>query len=307
MSAIKGVPHPFPYQGSKRKLASDILALIPNSANIFHEPFAGSAAITIASAYKNKAQHFVINDRHAPITELWKAIVFDPIGLCDKYEQLWNEQLGRDREYYDEIRDLFNETGKPYYLLYLLARCVKAAIRYNSNGKFNNSPDKRRLGMKPYTMRKNILMVSKILKNKVSITNQDYKTNLRDVSENDFVYMDPPYQGVCNVRDHRYCEGVEYDDFCEQLDILNHKNIDYIVSYDGRTGDKIYGKELPESLFLMKLEIKVGRSTQATLLGRTEYTYESLYLSSSLAAKVGNVPIATSDEESYPLFCEIHS
>lgn len=305
MSAIKGVPHPFPYQGSKRQLASDILALIPSSINTFYEPFAGSAAITIASAYKEKAQSFFINDFHTPIAELWKEIIFRPKTLCENYQQLWNKQLGRDREFYDEIRDLFNETGKPHYLLYLLARCVKAAIRYNSNGEFNNSPDKRRLGMKPETMKKNIFMVSDILKNKTTISNQDYKKVLQTASIGDFVYMDPPYQGVCNVRDHRYCDSVDYNEFCQQLDILNHKNIDYIVSYDGRTGDKTYGKELPNELFLLKIEIRVGRSTQATLLGRNEYTYESLYLSPSLAQKIEDIPITTPHEETYPLFCEI--
>jgi len=307
MSAIKGVPHPFPYQGSKRQLASDILALIPHSIKTFHEPFAGSAAITIASAYRERARNFLINDFHAPIAKLWKEIIFRPKSLCENYASLWNKQLGRDRKFYDEVRDLFNETGEPHYLLYLLARCVKAAIRYNSNGEFNNSPDKRRLGMKPETMRKNIFLVSDILKNRTKITNQDYKDTLQAVKKGDFVYMDPPYQGVCNVRDHRYCESVDYDEFCEQLNLLNHKGIDYIVSYDGRTGDKTYGKEIPKELFLLKIEIRVGRSTQATLLGRKEYTYESLYISPSLAQKIEEIPMVPLHEESYPLFCEMGS
>lgn len=307
MGAIRGIPHPFPYQGSKRQLASDILALIPKSINTFHEPFAGSAAITIASAYKERAKNFIINDSHYPITQLWKEILFRPDVLCKQYAQLWNQQLGNDREFYDKVRTLFNKTQKPHYLLYLLARCVKAAIRYNSNGEFNNSPDKRRLGMKPETMKKNIFMVSAILNNKTEIRNQDYKVALQAVAKDDFVYMDPPYQGVCNVRDHRYCDSVNYGDFCKQLDILNEKNVDYIVSYDGRTGNKAHGKELPRELFLLKIEIRVGRSTQATLLGRNEYTYESLYLSPSLADKIEEIPIARQHEENYPLFCEAGS
>ena len=56
----------------------------------------------------------------------------------------------------------------------------------------------------------------------------------------------------------------------------------YVVSYDGRTGDKEYGEPLPADLGLLHFEIRVGRSTQATLLGRSCVTYESLYLSPSL-------------------------
>jgi DNA adenine methylase len=54
------------------------------------------------------------------------------------------------------------------------------------------------------------------------------------------------------------------------------------LSYDGRTGDKTFGKPLPDALNLTKVEINAGRSTQATLLNREEYTYEAVYLSPTL-------------------------
>ncbi len=44
------VPHPIPYQGSKLNLAGEILRYFPNTFDILYEPFAGSAAIPIASA-----------------------------------------------------------------------------------------------------------------------------------------------------------------------------------------------------------------------------------------------------------------
>jgi DNA adenine methylase len=61
---------------------------------------------------------------------------------------------------------------------------------------------------------------------------------------------------------------------------LNQKNIHFIISYDGRTGEKKYGEQLPLSLGLIKFEIAAGRSTQATLLRRNEETIESLSLAS---------------------------
>jgi len=305
MAAIKGVPHPFPYQGSKRQLASEILSCMPNSITVLFEPFAGSAAITVAAAYRNRAENFSINDAHAPVAQLWKEILHNPVGLCDGYEALWREQIGRDREYYDFVRSEFNRTQEPHYFLYLLARCVKAAIRYNRNGEFNNTPDKRRLGMKPVTMRTNILHVSEILKGRTSVSCEDYKLALSRATKGDLVYMDPPYQGVCNVRDHRYYNGVDFDEFQEQLHILNEKGIDFIVSYDGRTGAKRHGKELSKDLRLKRFEIAAGRSTQATLLGRNDVTFESLYLSEDLIEKNGHSDIEFNTEDKYPLFSGI--
>lgn len=52
------VPHPIPYQGSKRNLAKQILSFFPNDTRVLFEPFAGSAAISIAAAFKKKVPTF---------------------------------------------------------------------------------------------------------------------------------------------------------------------------------------------------------------------------------------------------------
>jgi DNA adenine methylase len=98
--------------------------------------------------------------------------------------------------------------------------------------------------------------------------------------------MDPPYQGVCGERDSRYFSGIAFDDFVAQLAVLNLKSVRYLVSYDGRLGDRTYGRRLPAKLHLTLVEIEAGRSTQATLLGRDEMTVESLYLSPVLAEEL---------------------
>ena len=153
----RDVPHPIPYQGSKRNLAPVILSYFPSHFRRLVEPFAGSAAVSLAAAHRRLADRFLINDAHAPLIDLWREIVDRPEELAGKYSRLWRAQLGRERDYYDVVRKKFNETHKPEYFLYLLARCVKAAIRYNGEGDFNNSPDNRRKGAHPDTMRKRIV------------------------------------------------------------------------------------------------------------------------------------------------------
>ena len=65
---------------------------------------------------------------------------------------------------------------------------------------------------------------------------------------------------------------------------LNVHGIKCIVSYDGYTGDKFFGKPLPALLQLRQLQVCAGRSTQAMLLGRTDETYDALYLSPAIWA-----------------------
>ena len=214
--------------------------------------------------------------------DLWREIIFRPESITAAYAQLWNEQLGREREYFNEIRDRFNLEGQPCDFLYLLARCVKAAVRYNARGEFNNTPDNRRRGAMPNEMRRRIFAASALLKDKTDLTSWDYKKVLARCTSDDIVYMDPPYQGVCNGRDNRYLPKVDHHELCDELNKLNERGVMFAVSYDGRTGSRSYGTPLPDSLDLEQMEIRVGRSAQSTLLGRSEVTFESLYLSSSL-------------------------
>jgi DNA adenine methylase len=283
------VPHPIPYQGSKRGIARHILRYFPGDVDTLIEPFSGSAAVALAVACHRKARRFAINDVNEPLIELWDQIINRPEEIASAYEKLWEEQHGKEREFYDRVREGFNRTRRPDYFLYLLARCVKASIRYNSNGEFNQSPDNRRKGAHPSTMRSHIMGASHLLKGSTRLASKDYREILRDASTADLVYLDPPYQGVCVGRDRRYAQALSYESFAASLEDLNSNGVSFIVSYDGRTGAKKFGKSLPASLQLAHIEIKAGKSSQATLLGRDEDTFESLYLSRALVARIGTL------------------
>jgi DNA adenine methylase len=284
------VPHPIQYQGSKRILASNILRYLPNRFTRLVEPFAGTAAISIACAARARANSYWINDLNKPLVELLGLIINHPAEISDFYEKLWNKQHDDPIEHYYRVREDFNRTGDRRLFLYLLARCVKGSVRYNAEGLFNQSPDKRRHGTRPETMRENIFGVSALLKGKTIMSSLDYKDVLLNVNEEDVVYMDPPYQGVCGDRDSRYFSGILYDEFVMALTELNAHNIRYAVSYDGRTGNKTFGNRLPDSLSLTLIELEAGRSSQATLLKRDAITVESLYLSPRLAVEVAASP-----------------
>jgi len=279
------VPHPIPYQGSKRYLAETILNYFPANAERLVEPFAGSAALSLAAAASGQAEMFLLNDINVPLITLWDAIINHPEALGRRYEQLWVAQLNDKRRFYDLVRTRFNKTHRPYYLLYLLARCVKASVRYNTNGEFNQSPDNRRKGRHPDKMKKDIHLASSLLHGKTQLISADYRDVLAIATPDDIVYMDPPYQGTSSGKDPRYFNGVDFEEFVSALDELNHRNIAYIVSYDGRTGTKSFGKPLPTFLNLHHVSVNAGRSSQATLLGRNVKTVESLYLSPALIEK----------------------
>lgn len=280
------VPQPIPYQGSKRAIANAIIARFPPDVGRLVEPFAGSGAVSLAAAHDGKANRFLLNDINEPLIQLWDRIINDPEVLASEYSQLWQAQIGKEKEFYNMVRARFNQTHEPSLFLYLLARCVKASVRYNPTGEFNQSPDNRRKGAAPEAMRTRIKEASLLLRGKTELRSLDYRDVISNASPQDVVYMDPPYQGVSSAKDKRYIKPVSFSSFVVALEDLNKRGVPFIVSYDGQTGNKKHGIELPEHLHAVRLEIKAGRSSQATLLGKSDETVESLYLSNVLVSKL---------------------
>ncbi len=71
-STFTRLPHPIPYQGSKRNLASMILVMIQDRYfRRFYEPFAGSAAMTIAASHAKVADAYILGDSLSPLIGIW--------------------------------------------------------------------------------------------------------------------------------------------------------------------------------------------------------------------------------------------
>jgi|SRR5208282_2009981 len=301
-SASMRLPHPIPYQGSKRNLARLIGGFVPRAIGTWYEPFAGSAAMTLWAAHKGIAERYVIADSLEPIANLWRDLIGHPNEIADRYEQIWRGQSTAGRDYFNEVRDRYNANRDAVDLLYLICRCVKNAVRFNRTGAFTQSVDKRRLGMRPDKMRAAILGASSILCGRTEVRVGDWIETTRDARESDFLYMDPPYLGTSIGRDKRYAHQMPQERLIEGLSRLRERRIRFALSYDGMTGEKEYGPPLPDTLGLTRLLLHAGTSSQATLNGHSAETIESLYLSPGLAVHhAGVIRQKTLVQERLPL------
>lgn len=285
------VPHPIPYQGSKRRLSYAVLSHVTSRKyKRLVEPFAGSAAITLAAASGNVFPTFVLGDALQPLIALWQRIIETPDEIAEHYEVLWKRERQRPIEEYYQIRTEFNSDKDPAKLLYLLARCVKNAVRFNPSGLFNQSPDKRRKGTKPETMRAELRSAHLLLKDRCHAVTSDFMALIEGARPGDFFYLDPPYQGTSEGRDQRYFAGVPRERLIHGLNLLNEKNIPFVLSYDGSCGNVDYGEPLSVDI-ARRVLLDVGRSSQATLNGNDHVTIESLYLSNSLNYTTNDAPL----------------
>ena len=283
------LPHPIPYQGSKRKLAPIIGRYIPDGVETFFEPFAGSAAMTIYAAYHRRAVRFVVGDSLESMVLLLRSIVEEPERTAARYRKIWEGQRNDGHGFFNDVRNRYNEQRDPVDLLYLICRCVKNAVRFNGGGRFTQSVDKRRLGMHPDKMQSAIMGVSSILRHRIEFHVGDWQETIADAGSGDFVYLDPPYLGTSIGRDKRYHQQLMQEELVAGLEVLRRRKVPFTLSYDGMTGGREYGPALPQALGLTRLLLHAGTSSQSTLAGRNEETIESLYVTPGLAKPVDGV------------------
>ena len=136
--------------------------------------------------------------------------------------------------------------------------------------------------MHPNKMRQELLEASVLLHRCTHIRCGDFAMTLADATPEDIVYLDPPYEGTSTGSDRRYYQSLERTRLIEALTDLNERRIPFLLSYDGRCGEKTYGEALPETLNVTRMELHAGRSSQSTLNGGSDVTVESLYVSNSL-------------------------
>ena len=89
------VPHPIPYQGSKRQLATKILAYFPEHFTTPRGAFRRLRRPLAGGGLPLPGESFWINDAHQPLVVLWQAIIDRPEELAAKYAALWKEQIGK--------------------------------------------------------------------------------------------------------------------------------------------------------------------------------------------------------------------
>jgi DNA adenine methylase len=199
------------YRGGKSKEIPHLEKHIPHFNGRYIEPFFGGGAMFFYLEPKNA----IINDINAKLMAFYKGVKSDFETLQKELSEIENiyrinrkkfeelkaktptERVEDENEVlYYQIRDMFNDlTDKKYSdaLLYFFINktAYSGMIRYNSKGEFNV----------PYGRYANLntSLVTKAhsqLLSHTEIYNLDYKDIFEMAEEDDFMFIDPPYDCV---------------------------------------------------------------------------------------------------------------
>lgn len=277
------IPSLIKWTGSKRSQAKAIAALLQPYRRYF-EPFLGGGALLYLAARPGS----VAGDLYAPLVRFWELVQKDPGKVAADYDHKWTrlqtelDRLppdgspphdGLPRSFY-EVRDRFNENHDPLDLSFLMRTCVNGIVRFNDHGGFNNSFHVSRRGMQPGRFARVVEAWHGVLQG-VELVCQDYAATTAEAREGDLVYLDPPYAG----NRQRYVADLDLDRFFGVLDDLNARQVRWMLSFDGRRGDRDLTHDVPTDLYRRQLYLASGNSAVNKVLnGPIEPVAESLYL-----------------------------
>lgn len=199
------------YGGGKYKEIEKFSKYIPSSFDTYYEPFVGGGALFFHLA-PHKA---VIGDVNRPLIHFYRElkenfneVVTETKEIADKFEEnqkSFNNLKDYHQEkrthnpnedlYYD-LRDQFNGLKERRYSLaslyyFINKTAFSGMIRYNKEGHFNVP-----FGHYKHFSNKSITFQHHLLLTHTQIIQCDYTASFKMAGENDFMFLDPPYDCV---------------------------------------------------------------------------------------------------------------
>jgi DNA adenine methylase len=221
------------WAGGKQGIAKRLVELFPLEFDRYFEPFVGGGSVLL-TVCPEKA---IIGDANGWLIDTYKAIQENQAHVARILDGLENtkENFMRVRSILPETLTMFERAA---HLIYLNKTCFRGLFRVNQRGQFNVPYGQYN---RRYYDPRNLQSVSKVLQN-VEIRQGDFELCLHDITDRDFVYLDPPYYKLGGYSDfNRYTKDrfKEQDHFrlaafCRELDLrgvrwaMSNSNTDFI-------------------------------------------------------------------------------
>lgn len=236
MQSNNYIKSPLNYIGGKYKLLPQILNIFPKDINTFVDVFGGGFNVG-ANIDCNK---IIYNDNIPLLVDLMKTFYnYDSNFIINKIKQnIITYNLSKtNKDAYINFRKIFNcsiaKNPIDFYTLILFS--FNYQIRFNSKMEYNNTFGQNRSDFNENIKNNLINFVTLLHKKNIDFYNKDFTELNLSLTNNDFVYCDPPYlitTGSYNdgKRGFKGWSEKEELELYKYLDNLNSKNIKFALS-----------------------------------------------------------------------------
>lgn len=248
------VRSPLFYVGDKYKIICDIKCYFPTNINRFIEPFVGGGSVFM----NVEADEFLLNDIDKNIIDIHKMLckyasnpemfyrkvdkIVGCYGLsCSYKKDIVPNELKREfvktfyarfnKSGYERMRTDYNQSrNKSTLVLYmLLIYGFNRMIRFNKSGDFNLPVGNVDLNRNTITALEDYFRLTNYKKPQWYNLDFEEFINRVDLTQNDLVYLDPPYLITFSEYNKYWNEETE-NRLLNLLDYLNENNIRFAIS-----------------------------------------------------------------------------
>lgn len=222
------------YRGGKSREIPRFLTHVPDDFNRYVEPFFGGGALY----FYLEPDCAIVNDLNTKLMTFYQQLR-DRYSLMrrqlDKIQKIYernqdyyraakstfpDERVPNDNEtFYYEMRELFNHPDKKYLegvvYFFINKTAYSGMIRYNSQGEYNVP-----FGRYPNLNTKLVTKQHSSLLQRAELFNTDYEEIFNMLAEDDFVFLDPPYD--CIFNDYGNIDMMNGFDETEHRRLANH-------------------------------------------------------------------------------------
>ena len=247
------IQSPLNFTGGKYKLLPQILPLFPQGINCFVDLFCGGCNVGInvdsnSVVYNDIDEHlfYLFNtfknlDKEVTFELIFKIIKdYDLSLVCENGYDYYNCDSGSgvgsyNKERFLKLRNDFNHHKQEdyYYYLMLYVLIVYAfnnQIRFNAKGEYNLPVGKRDFNKKMQT--KLSAFIDRLHRQDCSFSCKSFtEFDVSDLTERDFVYVDPPYLITCATYNEQDGWNEDHEkELLKFLDGLKSKQIRFALS-----------------------------------------------------------------------------
>lgn len=258
------IKSPLNYVGGKHKLLPQILPLFPSNINKFVDLFCGGGNVSA----NVKAEKIIANDIDDRVVGIFQKLQAMEIDEVIGYIEARIEEYGlnmTDPEPFNKFRKDYNESGdkNPLDLFLLICYSFNHQIRFNGKGEYNMPFGKERSQYNTM-IKKNLISFHSAVKD-ITFVSKDFRTlKLDKLSNDDFVYCDPPYFLTCaSYNENGGWTEKDTRDLTDLLDQLNERKIKFAMS-------EVFFNKGKENAVLMKWAESKGYNVH-----HLDYTYSN--------------------------------
>lgn len=266
MKKEKLIRSPLFYTGDKYKLIPELKQFFPKEINNFYEPFVGGGSVLLnvdaKNYFENDINNYIIqiheylssfvnpddlfNILFSKIEKYgfscsYKADII-PKELREKYIKTYFAKY--NAESYKKLKTDYNNSDRTDIasLYLLLIYGFNRMIRFNQKNEFNLPVGNVDFNNNAYEALTNYINL--VNKRNIKWFNTDYLNFFENVvfTENDFVYVDPPYL-ITSSEYNKIWNQQDDDNLLELLDLFNSRDIKFAMSnvtnYKGKENTKL--------------------------------------------------------------------